>query len=108
MGKIISLKYDYAFKHLFLNEAVRRYFISDALGIPLEEIHSARLANTFLWKRYWKQKQGILDVVVELNDDSKVNIELQIEMISYWVSEACSIYRSFLQKACYQDKNTTN
>ena len=84
MGKIISLKYDFSFKHLFLNEVVRRHFISDALGIPLEEIRSARLANTFLWKRYRKQKQGILDVVVELNNDSKVNIELQIEMLSYW------------------------
>ena len=84
MGKIISLKYDFSFKYLFLNEDVRRYFISDALGIPLEEIRSVRLANTFLWKRYWKQKQGILDVVVELNNDSKVNIELQIEMLSYW------------------------
>ena len=84
MGKIISLKYDFSFKYLFLNEDVRRHFISDALGVPLEEIHSVRLANTFLWKRYRKQKQGILDVVVELNNDSKVNIELQIEMISYW------------------------
>ena len=84
MGKIISLKYDFSFKYLFLNEVVRRHFISDALGIPLEEIRLVRLANTFLWKRYWKQKQGILDVVVELNGDSKVNIELQIEMLSYW------------------------
>lgn len=84
MGKIISLKYDFSFKYLFLNETVRRHFISDALGIPLEEIRSVRLSNTFLWKRYWKQKQGILDVVVELNGNSKVNIEMQIEMLSYW------------------------
>ena len=84
MGKIISLKYDFSFKYLFLNETVRRYFIRDILGIPLEEIHSVRLANTFLWKRHRKQKQGILDVVVELNNDSKVNIELQIEVLSYW------------------------
>ena len=84
MGKIISLKYDFSFKHLFLNEIVRRYFISDALGIPLEDIRSVRLTNTFLWKRYRRQKQGILDVVIELNNDSKVNIELQIEMLSYW------------------------
>ena len=84
MGKIISLKYDFSFKYLFQNEAVRRHFISDALGIPLKDIRSVRMANTFLWKQYWKQKQGILDVVLELNDDSKVNIELQIEVMSYW------------------------
>ena len=84
MGQIISLKYDFSFKYLFLNEIVRRHFISNVLRIPLEEIRSVRLSNTFLWKRYWKQKQGILDVVVELNNDSKVNIELQIEVLSYW------------------------
>ena len=84
MGKIISLKYDFSFKYLFLNGTVRRYFIRDILGISLEEIHSVRLANTFLWKRHRKQKQGILDVVVELNNDSTVNIELQIEVLSYW------------------------
>ena len=84
MGKIISLKYDFSFKYLFRNEEVRRYFLSDVLGILPEEIRSVRLANSYLWKQYRKQKQGILDVVMELNDDSKVNIELQIEMMSYW------------------------
>ena len=48
MGKIVSLKFDFSFKHLFLNEEVRRHFISDILGIPLEEIREVRLANTFL------------------------------------------------------------
>ena len=84
MGKIISLKYDFSFKYLFRNEAVRRHFISDVLGIPLKDIRSVCLTNTFLWKQYRKQKQGILDIVLELNDDSKVNIELQIEVMSYW------------------------
>lgn len=59
MGKIITLKDDASFKYLFLNETVRLHFISDVLGIPLEEIRSVRLANTFLWKRYFREKQGI-------------------------------------------------
>ena len=57
---------------------------ADALGIPAEEIRSIRLATTFLWKRHFWQKQGILDVLVELNDNSKVNIELQIKMLEAW------------------------
>lgn len=84
MADIISLQYDYCFKHLFLNENIRRYFVSDALGLPLEEIRSVRLANPYLWKRFRQQKQGILDVIIELNDDRKVNVELQIKMISHW------------------------
>lgn len=87
MGRIISLKYDFTFKHLFLNREVRRHFISDAFGLPLEEIREVCLANTFLWKRYRRQKQGIVDVMVELNNDSRVNIELQIEMLEIHVIE---------------------
>ena len=84
MGDIVSLKYDDGFKQLFFNEEVRRYFISDALGIPVEEIRSVRLANTFLWKQFRWQKQGILEVLLELNGDSRINVELQIKMLAYW------------------------
>ena len=81
---IVSLKNDFSFKYLMLNEKVRKHFIADVLEIPVEEIRSVRLANTFLWKKYFRQKQGILDVLVELNDDSKVNIELQIKVMKAW------------------------
>lgn len=81
---VISLKCDFSFKHLMLNEEVRRYFVSDVLGIPVEEIRSVKLCNSFLWKRYFKQKQGILDVLLELNDDRKINIELQIRRLKHW------------------------
>ena len=80
----VSLKYDFSFKNLMRNETVRRYFISDVLGISPEEIRSVRLANTFLWKRYFRQKLGILDVLLILNDESKINIELQIKIVKYW------------------------
>ena len=82
--EMISLKYDFSFKSLMRSEEVRKYFISDALAIPVEEIKSVKPVNPFLWKRYRKQKLGILDVLVELNDDSKVNIELQIKMMKHW------------------------
>ena len=84
MGKFVSLKDDVSFKYLFLNEKVQLHFISDILGIPPEEIHSVWLANTFLWRRYFREKQGILDVLIELNNTSKINIELQIKALSHW------------------------
>ena len=79
-----SLKYDFVFKYLMLNEEVRKAFLSDILDIPVERIRSARLLNTFLWWRWRKQKQGIVDILVELEDGSKVNIELQIRMVKDW------------------------
>ena len=84
MGKFVSLKDDVSFKYLFLNETVRLYFISDVLGIPPEEIRSVRLANTFLWRRYLREKQGILDVLIELNNIDRINIELQIRALAHW------------------------
>ncbi|MGN0291181.1 MAG: Rpn family recombination-promoting nuclease/putative transposase, partial [Lachnospiraceae bacterium] len=82
--EIVSLKCDYCFKEWFSNETVRKYFISDVLDIPVESIRSVRLANTFLRRRYREQKQGILDVLVELNDDTKINIEMQTKFMSCW------------------------
>lgn len=39
---IISLKYDLSFKHLMLNEEVRKYFVSDVLGIPAKKMSLIR------------------------------------------------------------------
>ena len=66
------------------NEVVRRGFISDVLDIPLEEIKSVRLENPFLSRRSRVEKQCILDVRIQLNDDSRINVELQIQRLAYW------------------------
>ncbi|MCM1216644.1 MAG: Rpn family recombination-promoting nuclease/putative transposase [Lachnospiraceae bacterium] len=81
---MVSLKYDFCFKQIMLNEMVRKHFISDVLGIPVEKIHSAHLSNTFLWKRYARQKQGILDIRIDLDDGTRINIELQVRMMMRW------------------------
>lgn len=81
---IISPKYDYFVKELFRDTTVLRHFIGDVMGIPQERIRSVRLRNTFLRKGYRKQKEGILDVLAELNDDTKINIELQAKVCKDW------------------------
>lgn len=82
--EMISLKHDFSMKEVLSNDVVRKYFVSDVLDIPVEKILSVRILNPFLWKRYRWQKQGILDVLVELNDDTKINIELQVAMYHHW------------------------
>lgn len=82
--KIISPKFDDCGKELFRNPIVCKYFISDVLRIPVEQIRSVRLANTFLRKAYRRQKLGILDILLELNDDSLINIELQLKPSQFW------------------------
>lgn len=77
-------KSDVCIKELFRNETILKYFISAILSIPPEEIRSIRLKNTFLRRRYRKQKQGILDVLAEMNDDTKINIEIQVKQYAHW------------------------
>ena len=83
-GTFISPKSDLVFKELMRCEDVRRHFISDVLDIPLEEIKSVRLENTFLSKRSHREKQCILDVRILLNDNSRINVELQIRRLAFW------------------------
>lgn len=80
----IPPKSDIAFKEMMRCEEVRRHFISDVLGIPLEEIRSARLENPFLSRRSRREKQCILDVRILLNDDSRINVELQVRRLAWW------------------------
>lgn len=82
--KLISLKADYAFRELFSYENVRKQFLSDVLGIPLEEIKEVRVTTPFLWKRRVRQKQGILDMALELNRGVKVNVEMQVRRQNAW------------------------
>ena len=89
MQMIISPQWDYCMKELFRNPVIRKYFISAVLNIPVEAIRSVRLMNIYLWRQYWYQQQRILDVLVELNDDTKINIELQAKAVRNW-----DIYRT--------------
>lgn len=82
--ELISLKADFAVKELFAHEKVRKQFLSDTLGIPLEIIKSVRLVNPFLRKLFCRQKQGIMDVALELNNDTKIDIEMQVRMQKHW------------------------
>ncbi len=82
--KIVSPKLDYCMKELFRNELILKYFLCDTLNIPAESIKSIRLQNTFLWRRYKNQKLGIMDVLLEINDNTKINIELQIRKVKNW------------------------
>ena len=82
--KVIPLKYDFCVKEVMENETVRTHFISDVLSIPLKDIKSVWILNPFLWKRYKKQKLGILDIQLELNNDAKINIEIQLKQKYNW------------------------
>ena len=86
-GKVfVSLKSDeFVFREVFGVEAVRRQFVSDVTGIPREDIRSVRIVSPVLRKRTRKQKLGILDLALTLNDDTRIDIEVQVRRQRFWI-----------------------
>lgn len=81
---IMSPKVDFAFKELMTNDLVRIGFLSAVLNIKDTDIKSTVMLNTNLKKVHEDEKQGILDVRLTMNDDTEINIEIQIAQMSSW------------------------
>lgn len=44
-----------------------------------------RITTPFLWKRRARQKQGILDMTLELGNGTKVDVEMQVRRQNAWM-----------------------
>lgn len=93
--KIVLPLEDIGAKLMFNEEIVRKCFISAALKIPLKKIRSARLVNSHLLRRFRNDKEGIVDIEIELNDDTIILIEIQVAEYQCW--DGRSLY--YLSKA---------
>lgn len=84
MKRIIEPTMDFCAKELFENEKIRRYFLSAFLAVPVEEIADTQTENPLL--RRWRKsdKEGILDVVIKLQNGRRINIEVQVRKQNYW------------------------
>lgn len=79
---IMSPKVDFAFKELMTNDLVRKGFLSAVLNIKDTSIKSTVMLNTNLKKVHEDEKQGILDVRLTMNDNTEINIEIQLATLS--------------------------
>lgn len=71
--KVIPLKYDFCIKEIMENEIVRKHFISDVLGIPLDEWHSLFNAETeedLNMIKSGTKNLGIIEAIKELKNIS--------------------------------------
>ena len=75
---IMLPKVDFCFKELMHNAKVRRGFIAAVLGKDPSEIRKTTLIPTELRRGSPDDKLGILDVMVELEDGTKLNMEMQV------------------------------
>src|SRR6478735_7619670 len=82
MTKRLDLRVDFAFKSLFGthgNESILAAFLNAALRFPDEKkIQTVQLLDPHFNKENQEDKRSILDVHAQLEDGSRVNIEIQL------------------------------
>ena len=76
---LLSLKSDWTFKRIFTKEGNEDLLIDFLESVLDTKINKIELRNTELLKDNEEQKKGILDIKAELNDNSIIDIELQIQ-----------------------------
>ena len=85
---IMKPKVDFAFKELMADKIVRIGFIAAVLAVPAGNIRSAVILNTELQRTHPEDKPGILDVRICLNDETEIDIEIQINPLSIWADRS--------------------
>ena len=85
---IMSPKVDFAFKELMRSEIVLRSFLCAVLGIKYTDIKKTTLLNTNLPKIHEDEKQGILDVRLTMNDNTEIDIEIQLAYMKAWADRS--------------------
>ena len=78
---VVLPKIDYAFKQIMKKELVRNSFIAAVLGIDIEDIKSSVIINPEMTKESLNEKISILDVLLILNSDIRINIEIQLNVL---------------------------
>lgn len=81
---------DICFKNLMENPEVRKGFIAALLRKNPENIKKTTLLPTILQKDYEEDKQGILDVLVQLEDGTQIDMEMQVAYYEYWEASGTS------------------
>ena len=99
---------DFCFKELMKNPKVRKGFVAAILGKSPETVRRTTVIETELRRESEDDKLGILDVLVELEDGTRMNMEMQVPYFEYWANRVLfyvsKIYAGQLQKGDDYDK----
>ena len=97
-GKIdYCMTNDYMFRMVLQsNNNVLKGLISSIMHIPLSDIKSVEIVNPIELGKHIDDKDFILDVKVMLNDNSIINLEMQVTNYSNWTNRSlCYLCRTF-------------
>lgn len=81
-------KIDFAFKEIMADPITRIGFLSAILKLDPSQIKETHLLNTNLRKLHEDEKQGILDVRILMNDDTEIDIEIQLSELKVWADRS--------------------
>lgn len=99
---------DFCFKELMKNPKVRQGFVAAILGRDPKTIRQTQLMNTELHREFEDDKLGILDVLIELDDGSWMNMEMQVPYFQFWANRVLfyvgKTYTGQIQKGDDNDK----
>ena len=85
---LMKPKIDFAFKEIMMDEQARIGFLSAMLKLDPKEIKETRILGTNLRKQYEKEKLGILDVRILMNNNTEIDIEIQLSAMKVWADRA--------------------
>lgn len=85
---LMKPKVDFAFKEIMMDEKARIGFLSAVLKIDPTQIKETKILNTYLQKVHEEDKQGILDVRVSMNDNTEIDIEIQLSELRVWADRS--------------------
>lgn len=71
-----------------MDEKARIGFLSAVLGISPGDIKETHILNVNLRKEHEDDKLGILDVRILLNDDTEIDIEIQLKALAVWADRS--------------------
>ena len=85
---LMKPRVDYAFKEIMMDEKARIGFLSAILKLKPEDIKETQIQNTNLRKQSEKEKLGILDVRILMNNNTEIDIEIQLAAMNIWADRA--------------------
>lgn len=88
MNTLMKPKIDYAFKEIMMNEKARIGFLSAILNLNPLDIKQTQILNTNLRKVHENDKQGILDVRMLMNNNTEIDIEIQLSPLTVWADRS--------------------
>ena len=102
--KLMKPKIDFAFKEIMMDDEVRKGFLSAVLKIKPEDIKETKILNTYLRKKHKNDKFGILDVRILMNDDTEIDVEIQLMVFKAWTAGLCFMFPKWLQNRLRKGK----